>query len=248
MRTTDPKAAAKQARLALARMARPVHEFDAARYFRSADGLGFFNIGTERVRALAQDVVRQHREQWTVNDACLFADTLMADRFLEVKGLGIEVLARYRRDFTPRLLSRWKSWLRRNLSANWATTDGICGSLIGPLLVSFPHLIPQVSEWSRDRNLWVRRASAVSLLASIRNGTALDEAYAVARGLHHDKEDLIQKAVGWMLREAGKVDSKRLEVYLRKNGPSIPRTTVRYAIERFSEAKRSDLLRATHGT
>jgi 3-methyladenine DNA glycosylase AlkD len=91
----------------------------------------------------------------------------------------------------------------------------------------------------------VRRASAVSLLASIRKGAALDEAYDVARVLHADREDLIQKAVGWMLREAGKVDTGRLERYLRANGPSIPRTTVRYAIERFPLAKRRALLNAT---
>ena len=51
-----------------------------------------------------------------------------------------------------------------------------------------------------------------------------------------------------MLREAGKLDARRLERYLRKNGPSIPRTTVRYAIERFSERERRALLEATYGT
>jgi 3-methyladenine DNA glycosylase AlkD len=56
---------------------------------------------------------------------------------------------------------------------------------------------------------------------------------------------LLQKAVGWMLREAGKVDDVRLERYLRANGPSIPRTTVRYAIERFPSAKRRELLAVT---
>ena len=99
--------------------------------------------------------------------------------------------------------------------------------------------------WSRDRNMWVRRASAVSLIPSVRKGQALDLAYGVARTLHADDEDLIQKAVGWMLREAGKADGSRLERYLRANGPRIPRTTLRYAIERFSATKRRALLHAT---
>jgi 3-methyladenine DNA glycosylase AlkD len=76
-------------------------------------------------------------------------------------------------------------------------------------------------------------------------GYGLDAAYAVARALHGDKEDLIQKAVGWMLRDAGKYDARRLEQHLRRHGPSIPRTTVRYAIERFPPAKRRALLAAT---
>jgi 3-methyladenine DNA glycosylase AlkD len=93
--------------------------------------------------------------------------------------------------------------------------------------------------------MWVRRASAVGLIPVVRSGAALDLGYSIARTLHRDKEDLIQKAVGWMLREAGKADPRRLERYLRANGPRIPRTTLRYAIERFPAARRKTLLRAT---
>jgi len=154
-------------------------------------------------------------------------------------------MACYRREFTPPLLRAWKRWLAGNYSSNWATTDSICGSLIGPLLVAYPRLRIQMRRWSRDRNLWVRRASAVALIPSVRRGEALDLGYTIASGLHRDTEDLIQKAVGWMLREAGKADPARLERYLRANGGSIPRTTLRYAIERFSPAMRRELLRVT---
>jgi DNA alkylation repair enzyme len=120
--------------------------------------------------------------------------------------------------------------------------------LIGPLLVAHPRLVTEMVSWSRHRNMWVRRAAAVSLIASVRRGVALDTAYEIARRLHRDREDLLQKAVGWMLREAGKADAGRLERYLRANGPSIPRTTVRYAIERCSPAKRRELLAVTRTT
>ena len=89
------------------------------------------------------------------------------------------------------------------------------------------------------------RAAAVSLIPSVRKGVALDLAYDVAKSLHGDEEDLIQKAVGWMLRDAGKRHPARLERYLRVNGPAIPRTTVRYAIERFSGDLRVELLQST---
>ena len=108
-----------------------------------------------------------------------------------------------------------------------------------------PMSAPRIASWTRDRSLWVRRAAAVGLIASVRTGAALDIAYRVARDLHPDREDLIQKAVGWLLREAGKADARRLEQYLRDNGPAIPRTTVRYAIERFPTSTRRRLLRET---
>jgi 3-methyladenine DNA glycosylase AlkD len=170
---------------------------------------------------------------------------LIVDNYLETKSVGIEVMARYRRAFEPRLLRVWKRWLADGHSSNWATTDAICGSLIGPLLVRHPSLVARVAGWNRDRNMWVRRASAVGLIPSLRRGVRLELAYEVAARLHADNEDLIQKAVGWMLREAGKADMRSLERYLRVNGPAIPRTTLRYAIERFPAAKRRVLLRVT---
>jgi 3-methyladenine DNA glycosylase AlkD len=62
-----------------------------------------------------------------------------------------------------------------------------------------------------------------------------------------DPEDLMHKASGWLLREAGKTDAERLEKFLLTHGPAIPRTTVRYSIERFPEGKRKELLVATRG-
>lgn len=230
---------------ALRKLSRPSGTFDAARYFRGDQVLRFYNVGTAAVRSLARAIYLANRDEWTVQDATRFADALMRDPYLETKGIGLEVIARYRRSFTPQLLPVWKRWLAGNLSTNWATTDAICGMLIGPLLVDRPRLIRTVGQWSSHRNMWVRRASAVALIPAIRDGLALDMAYAVAKSLHADPEDLIQKAVGWMLREAGKQDPGRLERYLRAEGARIPRTTLRYAIERFPAAKRRALLAST---
>jgi 3-methyladenine DNA glycosylase AlkD len=191
---------------------------------------------------MAKAIHREHRDEWTIDDRTAFADLLIRDPYLEVKGLGIEVLALSRRGFTPRLLPMWKRWLARNYSTNWATTDAICGYLIGPLVVAHPSLASRVGAWARHPNMWVRRAAAVSLIPSVRKGAALDVAYRVAGRLSDDDEDLIHKAVGWMLREAGKADPGRLERYLRRHGRTIPRTTLRYAIERMPEAKRKAIL------
>lgn len=131
-------------------------------------------------RALARSIYVAHRAEWSVDDAMRLADVLMADPYLETKSVGIEVVARYDRSFSPKLLPKWKRWLAKNQSANWATTDAICGSLIGPLIVAHPSLAPRVAGWARDRNMWVRRAAAVSLIPAVRTGAALGLAYDVA--------------------------------------------------------------------
>jgi 3-methyladenine DNA glycosylase AlkD len=241
----DVARAARDAVRELKRLSRPAGNFDASRYFRGDHGLGFYNVGTTPMRALARSIHERHRDRWLLDDAMALADALIVDRYLETKSIGIEVVARYRRAFTPRLLGRWKRWLAGNHSANWATTDAICGALVGPLLVAFPERAAEMRAWSQHRNMWVRRASIVGLIPLARKGAALDLLYENATRLHADHEDLIQKAVGWALREAGKADAVRLERYLLANGPSIPRTTLRYAIERFPPAKRRMMLERT---
>lgn len=230
---------------ALRRLSRPAGTFDATRYFRGDHGLRFHNVGTRSMRALARAIYMANREEWTVDDAMGLADALMQNPYLEAKAVGIDLVGRYRRSFAPRLLPAWKRWLAADLSANWATTDSICGTLIGPLLAENTELIPVMRRWAVHRNMWVRRAAAVALIPAIRRGLGVDVAYDVATALHPDEADLIQKAVGWMLREAGKQNALRLERYLRTQGPTVPRTTVRYAIERFPSAKRQALLEAT---
>jgi 3-methyladenine DNA glycosylase AlkD len=225
-------------------MARDPGEFDASRYFRGETGLRFLNVGTPRVRALARSIHLAHRRDWSVEDAMAFAEILVASPFLEARALGIEVLARYRTSFHPALLPRWKRWLGARRGGNWATTDQLCALLIGPLLLRHPELAPTLSGWVTHRSLWVRRASVVGLLTLSRTSEGVDLIYANAERLHDDPHDLIHKAVGWALREAGKSDARRLERYLRAHGERIPRTTLRYAIERFEPSRRKAILRA----
>jgi hypothetical protein len=113
-------------------MARPAGDFNAERYFRGDYGLRFYNIGTKPMRAFARSIHLANRESWSIDDAMALADELISDPYLETKSVGIEIVACYRRDFAPNLLARWKRWLSRNHSANWATTDagssGTCSS------------------------------------------------------------------------------------------------------------------------
>jgi 3-methyladenine DNA glycosylase AlkD len=243
MRT--PAQAARAVQRDLKALARPAGTFDARRYFRGDADFGFYNVGTARLRAMGKGLCRAHHAEWSIDDAIACADALIISDVLDVKVVAVELVACYRKTFIPRLLPIWKRWLADGYASNWATTDSICGSLIGPLLLEHPVLVQRVLPWVGHRGLWVRRAAAVSLIPPLRRGLALDSAYLVAARLHPDQSDLIHKAVGWMLREAGKADPRRLEAYLRRAGSTVPRTTVRYAIERFPEDRRKELLRVT---
>src|SRR5262245_31308279 len=152
----SPVRAAAAARRQLAALSQPSGSFDASRYFRGADNLGFLNVGTQAVRQLARELVRNNNE-WEIQDALAFANQLISDRYLEVKGCGIERLACYRAELRQGLL-RVKPMPGKGLSTDLAPTRLILWSPVCPLLLAHPRLARQMLTWSRDRNMWVRRA------------------------------------------------------------------------------------------
>jgi len=123
--------------------------------------------------------------------------------------------------------------------------DTLCPQVLGALLVDYPDLLTEIAEWAGAPNRWVRRASIVAFLKLLKKEQYLDAAYAMAARHFASGDDLVQKANGWLLREAGKRDAQRLEKFLLANGLAMPRTTLRYAIERFPETRRGELLRLT---
>lgn len=214
-------------------------------YFKKYEEVKFFGVRTPQVRKVERALFLRVRGEWDVSDAVAFCDLLIQQPQLEAKFLGLLLLSRYRKHYGRSMLRQMKSWLRKGYCDNWATTDALCSLFAGFLVLKHPELVGELEQWTRDKRLYLRRTAAVALLPSVRKGRQLDAAYRVAEALFDDREDLIHKATGWLLREAGKKDARRLEKFLLEHGPRIPRTAVRYAIERFPEAKRKKILTRT---
>ena len=123
---------------------------------------------------------------------------------------------------------------------NWDLVDTSAPYIVGEHLLTRPRDV--LYKLARSPNIWERRIAMVSTMAFMRNGE-LKDAFAIAALLLADKHDLIRKAVGWMLREAGKVSKVSLIKFLKKNYAAISRTSLRYAIERFSESERQRIMR-----
>lgn len=241
--------AAKQIIKALKAAGHPDRAAQSRIFFKDYEDVRFFGLSTPEARAVEREfftaIKSSGKSIWTLEDALALCDLLIREPQLEAKQIGIEVLARFKRQFTPPLLATIKGWLADNHCSNWATTDGICSVVLAPLLQKYPELIVELKRWTREENLWVRRAAAVPFTGMARRGQYLDDAYEIAEALLDYPEDLIHKATGWLLRDAGKTDAARLEAFLLRHGPRIPRTALRYAIEKFSPEKRKLLLAKT---
>ncbi len=214
----------------------------AQRYFKQP--VVALGIETPRLREFVAGQVMTLKPGWSAEQAIDLCERLLGEPELETRGAGILLLGAFRDQLTPDFLSRAKLWLEQRLD-NWALVDSFCSSILSPLLER--HWVEEIilELWSDDSSLWVRRAVMVTFVPFARRGERLEAAYEVAREHLCDPEDLMHKAVGWLLRECGKTDMKRLQQFLLLYGPAIPRTTMRYAIERFPAAQRARLLRAT---
>jgi 3-methyladenine DNA glycosylase AlkD len=118
---------------------------------------------------------------------------------------------------------------------NWDLVDVTCHKIVGEHLVERSRAV--LHRLARSKDLWERRIAVVSTFRFIYDGDFSDS-LKIARALLKDEHDLIHKAVGWMLREVGKKDVRTLEGFLKKHHKVMPRTMLRYAIERLPETKR----------
>ena len=123
---------------------------------------------------------------------------------------------------------------------NWDLCDLGCLYMTGSYLYDKPHDI--LYKLARSKNIWERRTAILSTCYFIRQGD-LTDTFKIAEILVNDKEDLIHKATGWMLRFAGAKDRKRLITFLDKYAATMPRTLLRYSIEHISSKEREQYLK-----
>jgi 3-methyladenine DNA glycosylase AlkD len=124
---------------------------------------------------------------------------------------------------------------------SWDLVDLSAPSILGPYLAGADRSL--LYKLAKSKNVWKRRVAIITTLHFIRNDD-LDDIFRIAQMLLNDEHDLIQKAVGWMLREAGKRDAVAEEKFLRSHYQKMPRTMLRYAIERFPEKKKRFFMRS----
>ncbi|RJQ34439.1 DNA alkylation repair protein [Candidatus Parcubacteria bacterium] len=125
---------------------------------------------------------------------------------------------------------------------NWDLVDLSVGYILGQAILD--GLLPKkiLYSYAKSRILWERRFSIVATSVFIKQGDITD-CLKLSRLLFNDREDLMHKAVGWMLRESWKKDAKIVERFLETNYKNIPRTALRYAIERVPERRRKNILK-----
>jgi len=166
-------------------------------------------------------------------------EKLLESPIHEVRAGAVSLMDKASRDkkiSQDRLKEFFELYMRRHDRINnWDLCDLGCLHMTGSYLFDKSRSI--LYKLAKSKNIWERRTAILSTCYFIRQGD-LDDTFKIAEVLVHDKEDLIHKATGWMLRFAGTKNAKRLIAFMDKYAATMPRTLLRYSIEHFSKKDR----------
>ncbi|MCK4642378.1 DNA alkylation repair protein [bacterium] len=207
------------------------------RFFKTAkDEYGYGDI----FLGIRVPVIRQAVRKF--KDASLeTAEKLLQSKYHEVRLFALLLLVyRFTRTDTGEQGRIYDLYLKNTKYVNnWDLVDSSAHYIVGAYLEDKDKAV--LDELSRSNSLWERRISMIATYYYIRKGQFAD-ALRISEQLLHDKEDLIHKAVGWMLREIGNRDHAVEVKFLKKYYQKMPRTMLRYAIDKFDEEERQRYL------
>ncbi len=199
------------------------------RFFKESVKLyGLKSALTERIGKEYFTRIKE-KEKSEIFDLC---EELWQSGYLEESGIACNWSYYIYRNYEPGDIKVFERWVK-NYVSNWASCDTLCNHTVGTFIEMYPGKIADLKRWAKSQNRWMKRASAVSFIVPARKGLFLDEIFEIAGILLLDADDMVQKGYGWMLKAASEAHQKKVFDYVYKNKAIMPRTSLRYAIEKM---------------
>jgi len=215
----------------LAAHSTPEARASGMRFFK--EEIDLYGVKSGDVRRIAKNAIKATKAQG-LSKAQVFAlcDTLWQSALMEDVSVACELSDSQKDYFQPADFDLFEHWVHTYVS-NWAACDTLCNHTIGDLVTLYPDLAQRLLPWTASENRWARRAAAVTLIIPARNGLFLPLIFQIADALLQDKDDLVQKGYGWMLKAAAESHQDEVFAYIMQHKATMPRTSLRYAIEKM---------------
>ena len=207
----------------------PKHKKGESRFFKGE--IQNYGVRAAVVRRLAKKYFKEVKE---LPKPKIFAlcEELLQSGYSEEATIAFQWAFSLKKQYQKEDFVIFEGWLK-NYVSNWAKCDDFCTHALGHLILSFPEFVPKVKLWTKSSNRWLRRAAAVIFIYPIKKKQYTDDIFEVVDVLLLDKDDLVQKGYGWLLKETSKPYPKRVFEYVLKHKNYMPRTALRYAIEKL---------------
>jgi 3-methyladenine DNA glycosylase AlkD len=216
-------------RLELIRNADEKTKQSGERFFK--ENVKLYGIKSAVVTRISKDHYRSLPDK---NKSLIFSlcEELWKSGYMEESFVACNWSFNVHKYYEPADFEIFERWVDNYIS-NWASCDTLCNHTVGTFVEMYPSFLSGLKRWAKSPNRWVKRASAVSLIVPARQGKFLEDIFEMADILHSDKDDMVQKGYGWMLKAASEAHQKEVFDYVISKKTTMPRTSLRYAIEKM---------------
>jgi len=196
----------------------------------------FIGVRTGNTRAIGKKYFREIKDE-NKEEIFKLAEELLDTKIMEPSLVGVSWAYQMRNQCTQDDFLRFEKWVKKYVT-NWALCDDLGTHVLHHFVATYPKLIPQVKKWTKSKNRWYRRSAAVSFLSyksepEFHTKENMKHIFDIATRLLEDEDDLVQKGYGWMLKVAADTHQKEVFDFVMKNKKKMPRTALRYAIEKM---------------
>jgi 3-methyladenine DNA glycosylase AlkD len=214
------------------------HTEEVQRFFKhEVKSRGWYTAELRKVaRRFTRTILAEQRLPFLIQ----VADQLFRGEVLEEKVFAVMLLEGMTKQFGPSEFKLFESWLER--ISSWADHDGLVHYLIGPMIAANPKHLPRTLIWARKRSTWHKRAAAVGLIHSTRQHKNFEHIQKLTAMLLPSDDDMVQKGLGWLLREAAKANRDQTVPYLMTIRERTPRLVLRTACETLPAESRERVL------
>ncbi|MCX5633099.1 MAG: DNA alkylation repair protein [Phycisphaerae bacterium] len=191
----------------------------------------FHGVKSAIIRKIAKDCFLEIKNL-SKKEIFALCQELYISGFCEEAGIAGIWADRIHDRFSPGDFKIFERWINKYID-NWATCDNLCNHAVGSFIQMYPDCLARLKRWTKSKNRWLRRAAAVTLIIPARKGKFLKDIFEIAGNLLTDEDDMVQKGYGWMLKEASRKHQAQVFDFVVKNKANMPRTALRYAIEKM---------------
>lgn len=201
----------------------------AKRFFK--EEIKVYGTKTAAVTAISKKYYKEVKDakKEEIFELC---ERLFSSRYMEESFIACNWAYWKNGEYEEKDFALFEKWVEKYVS-NWATCDTLCNHAVGAFIEKFPKYADELKRWARSKNRWMRRSAAVSLIVPAKKGKFLKDSFEISDILLGDKDDLVQKGYGWLLKEQSRTRQKDVFDYVMKNKKKMPRTALRYAIEKM---------------
>ena len=213
----------------------------SGRFYKQGEEALVYGVKFAEVGIIAKEFCKQI-QSYSKKDIFNICDELWKSKYLEEAVIACKFTASLKKKYEPADFKVFERWVNKYVN-NWADCDTLCNHTIGTFIMMYPEYISELKKWAKSSNRWTKRASAVTLIIPARQGLFLKEVFDIADILLLDKDDLVQKGYGWMLKAASESHQTKVFDYVMSKKGIMPRTALRYAIEKMPKELKTEAMK-----